>query len=350
MKPWESTCRLDDQQIYEALERMGLVAAGERPALEPMTGGISSVIYRVDMDTGPIVIKHPLPQLRVKKDWFAPVERSRLEVQWIKTAGAIAPGSAPTIVGHDPEHQVFAMAYLDPLTYRVWKGQLRRGEIDPKAAARLGKLLATYHAQTANDAEIAALFDGGAEYFFALRIEAYLLATAAVHPTLAPIIHDIAKTTQDNCKALVHGDFSPKNILMGPDGPVVLDAETANYGDPAFDLAFCLNHLLLKCIWQPHWIEGYMYCFDHILKAYLMDVDWEPAAALERRATHLLPALLLARIDGKSPAEYISEPTQQDFVRKVATDLLHPTSNNRAPDTLADVKLRWHAALKDHFQ
>src|SRR5258706_15623986 len=111
---------------------------------------------------------------------------------------------------------------------------------------------------------------------------------------------------------LVHGDISPKNILIGPAGPVFLEAECAWYGDPAFDLAFCLNHLMLKCLWTPRSASDFLDCFDAMYAAYSAGVTWEPPAILEARAAALLPALFLARVDGKSPVEYLTQDADKD--------------------------------------
>ena len=111
-------------------------------------------------------------------------------------------------------------------------------------------------------------------------------------------------------------------MLIGPGGPIFLDAECAWYGDPAFDLAFCLNHLLLKCLWTPAAASGFLHGFDVLTKAYLAGVSWEPSGALEARAARLLPGLLLARVDGKSPVEYLTDERDKDRVRRVARSLL----------------------------
>jgi aminoglycoside phosphotransferase (APT) family kinase protein len=137
----------------------------------------------------------------------------------------------------------------------------------------------------------------------------------------------------------VHGDVSPKNILCGPHGPVFLDAECAWYGDPAFDLAFCLNHLLLKCAWVPQHAGEFHSCFDALGVAYLRGATWESPAALEARAASLLPGLLLARIDGKSPVEYLQQESSRDRVRHAARSMLQ-----RAPATLAEVRHRWQGS------
>ena len=313
---------MSQDQIYSALTKMGLIVAGQRPRLVPLTGGISSEVYRLDLDRGPVCVKRALAKLKVEQDWYAPVERSAFEVAWIETVSKIAPGSVPEVIGHDPDALMFVMAFLEPDQYPVWKEQLRSGVIDPQTAAGLGALMARLHAATAGQEAIEARFDGSAELFFALRIEPYLLATAAAQPSVAAQIQQIAKTTQATTLALVHGDFSPKNILIGPNGPVILDSETANWGDPAFDLAFCLNHLLLKCVWHPEWTEAYLQCFDALAAAYLKDVNWEPRETLEARAAVLLSAFLLARIDGKSSAEYITKDNDKDFVRAIAMQFL----------------------------
>jgi Ser/Thr protein kinase RdoA (MazF antagonist) len=172
----------------------------------------------------------------------------------------------------------------------------------------------------------------------ALRIDPYLLTAAKAHPDRADRIREIAGLLGRARIALMHGDFSPKNILAGPDGPVILDAETACYGDPAFDLAFCLNHLLLKCVWKPPHTEDYCASFAALRSAYLAMVDWEDPHGLERRASALLPALLLARIDGKSPVEYLTAPRDLEFVRSTARDYLA-----RPELTLEEIRQDWEA-------
>jgi len=150
----------------------------------------------------------------------------------------------------------------------------------------------------------------------------------------------LVETTRTTKLALVHGDVSPKNILAGPTGPVFLDAECAVYGDPAFDLAFCLNHLLLKCLWRPQWRERYLECFAGLSGAYLAGVDWEPRDAMESRAAALLPGLFLARVAGKSPAEYLTDPADCDRVRRAAKPLIES-----APARLAQIAEAWRESL-----
>jgi len=317
--------------VLAFLRGAGLAGAGEAPGATPLTGGVSSDIWKVELRSGPVCVKRALPRLRVAQVWEAPVERNRYEWRWMRAASRIVPGSAPRVLAHD-EAGLFAMEFLESARYPLWKAELREGRADPAFARAVGERLAAIHAATAGDPAIAADFatDAG---FHAIRLEPYLLATARRHADLAPALEALAARTAATHEALVHGDVSPKNILVGPQGPVFLDAECAWYGDPAFDLAFCLNHLLLKCLWVPGAAPRLLECFDALCAGYLSRYG---GAALERRAASLLPGLLLARVDGKSPVEYVTEQAQKERVRRVARELLASP-----PARLSAVRSAW---------
>jgi tRNA A-37 threonylcarbamoyl transferase component Bud32 len=304
-----------------------------------LTGGVSSDIWRVDLPTGPICIKRALAKLRVDADWHAPVERNTYEAGWMRIASLAVPHAVPTLLGQDQATGMLAMTYLPPDRYRLWKTLLHDGIANPGFAASVAETIARVHGATASDPTMAEAFPTDA-IFLSIRLEPYLIATGRVHPDLADRLDGLVAVTLANKRALVHGDVSPKNILSGPEGPVFLDAECAWWGDPAFDLAFCLNHLLLKCLWVSKSQAAFMACFDAMATTYLRHVTWEVAATLEARAAHLLPGLLLARVDGKSPVEYITTEAARDSVRRVARSLLL-----NPPDRLADVAVAWEQEL-----
>jgi aminoglycoside phosphotransferase (APT) family kinase protein len=320
--------------IIAALDRMQLLH-GAVPLGEPLAGGVSSDIWRIDRPSGPICIKRALPKLRVTADWQAPVERNLYEARWMRVANQAVPGATPDLLGQDEASGALAMAYLPADRYPLWKALLREGIVEVAFAAAVGATLGRIHAVSAANPALAQDFptDG---IFYDIRLEPYLIQTGRAHPDMAGRMQQLTDTTLANKWALVHGDVSPKNILCGPDGPVLLDAECAWWGDPAFDLAFCLNHLLLKCVWVPDVRVRLLDSFSALRASYLSHVAWEPADALEARAAHLLPALFLARIDGKSPVEYITLDTQRDSVRSVARRLLADP-----PDRLMDVARAW---------
>lgn len=309
------------EDVGAALARMGLAAPGERVCAVRLTGGVSSDIWRIDLASGPACIKRALPRLRVAADWCAPVERNAYEFAWMQTAQAIVPGVVPELLGADAEAGMFVMRFLDPGTHPLWKARLRDGVADADTARAVGDRLVRIHAATAGDTAVAGRFATD-PIFHSIRLEPYLLAAGRAHPDRADALGALARTTAGTRRALIHGDVSPKNILVGPDGPVFLDAECAWYGDPAFDVAFCLNHLLLKCLWTPPAARGFLACFDSLAGAYRAGVDWEDRDALEARTARLLPGLLLARVDGKSPVEYLTRRSDVDRVRRVARALL----------------------------
>ncbi len=310
-----------ENDILAILRRTGLIGAADEPPMMPLSGGISSDIWRVDLDGGPVCVKRALAKLKVAADWRAPVERNAYEAEWIRVARSAVPSAAPELLARDVAGDALVMRFLDSSTHPLWKAMLAQGHVDPGHAAAVGDRLGRIHAATARRAEIAARFPTD-EIFHDIRLEPYLLATAAKHEDLGGTIRALAQRTAETRLALVHGDVSPKNILIGPDGPVFLDSECAWYGDPAFDLAFCLNHLLLKGLWVPGAGGALLDSFDRLAAAYLALVDWEPREEIEARTATLLPALFLARVDGKSPVEYLTDERDKSRVRATARRFL----------------------------
>ena len=329
-----------DREIIDFLTRSGLVSPGAA-RFERLPGGVSSDIWLVRAAEVSLCVKRALPRLRVAADWRAPVERNAKEAAWIKAVAGFMPQAVPALLAEDPNAGVFAMQYLPPQSFRGWKEQLRLGHVEPATAAEVGRRLALIHGALARSPIAAREFATDA-IFDALRIEPYLLATARAHPDRAAALQRLAEVTLRTKLTLVHGDVSPKNILVGPEGPLFIDAECAWFGDPAFDLAFCLNHLLLKCLWVRWAARRFLAAFDTLIEAYLGAVDWEPAVAIESRTAHLVPGLLLARVDGKSPVEYLTEERDKAVVRRVARSLLaDPT------DRLAEIRQLWAKAIEE---
>ena len=328
-----------DQVMLEALTQAGLLEAAAANRFEPLTGGVSSDIWKITTPERVFCVKRALSKLKVAADWLAPIERNRYEVAWYQVVHNILPGAAPQILYHDEKAMFCAMSYLDPDTHRLWKSELAAGRAEPQHAAQAGECLARIHSATANNESVWAQFPSN-DIFHAIRLEPYLEATANRHPDLKAQLFALSRRTADIRLTLVHGDVSPKNILMGPNGPVFLDAECACIGDPAFDLAFCLNHLLLKCLWNPSAQAGYFACFEAMAQTYLALVDWEAPEEFEARTASLLPGLFLARIDGKSPVEYIRTETDKNHVRRCARQaLLTP------PKRLLDLLAAWQEEL-----
>jgi aminoglycoside phosphotransferase (APT) family kinase protein len=326
--------------IADALRAAGLLPADAALRFVPMTGGVASDIWKVEGGSRPIVVKRALAKLRVAAEWLAPVSRNASEAAWFQAAKAVVPEAVPDVLLHDRKRGLFAMPYFPPERYPVWKALLRDGQIDLSFAALVGRTVARIHDATMDDARLAAAFANDAT-FHAIRLEPYLEATARRHPGVHDALMALSRATLACRQALVHGDVSPKNLLAGPHGPVLLDAECAWYGDPAFDLAFCLNHLLLKCLWNRPAAPRFLAAFDALSHGYFEAHRPTARDEIETRAARLLPALFLARVDGKSPVEYIGADGDRELVRATALPFI------RTPATrLAAVRNSWAAALQ----
>ena len=322
-----------DAEIVAGLRDAGLVGQGE-VVLEPLTGGVSCDVWKVETPGGPIVVKRPLEQLRVAAEWHAPVERGQSEVRWLRRARGVDARIAPEVLAELPVGYAFAMRFLPGCP--VWKDELTAGRVDVDFAGAVGGAIARGDAATANSAADRDAFPTDA-MFRALRVDPFLLFVAQKDAELAPALYALADDLTSRKVALVHGDVSPKNILVSAEGPVFLDAECAVYGDPAFDLAFCATHLLLKSVWLDD--ERLGQSAAALVEAYRAGIDWEDAADLLLRAGKLTAALLLARVEGKSPAPYLTDPDHRRIVRDQARALL------RAPTPLDALVSHWQRTL-----
>ena len=338
---------MDSQELLCRLQKTGRVRSPGATAV-PLAGGVSSEIWLVMDGAERFVVKRALPRLKVREDWFADPGRNTVEYDCLAYLSEVNGGSVPRLLFRDPEAGLFAMEFLDE-GFANWKSELLRGVIRDEDAARTARLMARIHAASWDDSAVQAKFRTWPN-FFALRVESYLLTTGARHPKLRGLFEAEAERLRGSSLALVHGDFSPKNILISRERLVLLDCEAAWFGDPAFDAAFLLNHLFLKAFHLPEWREKFLR---------LAGLGWsEYRARLEEglrlrlglrgewdedfssRIGRLLLMLMLARVDGKSPVEYIVEEPKKDLVRAFVGSML--SANVFAMGELSD---RWRRAL-----
>lgn len=303
----------DASSFLDQLRADGVVRHAEA-RLVPLTGGVSSEIYLVEDGDDRFVVKRALAKLKVAAEWFADVGRNAHEREFVRYVSRFLPTAVPALRDCPEGRDYFAMEFLGD-GFQNWKQLLLKGEASEAHAAQAGELLATIHRQSAGDAEAMRLFDT-MDNFFQLRIEPYLLATGLKHPEFRSLFEAEAKRLAVTRECLVHGDFSPKNILIAGSRMVLLDCEVAWYGDPAFDLAFGLNHFFLKALLHAPGDPGFRSMIHAFWEAYqTMRVTPE----LDARVAHLLLMLMLARVEGKSPVEYLDAPRQElvrAFVRE----------------------------------
>jgi aminoglycoside phosphotransferase (APT) family kinase protein len=302
--------------VQDFLLRSGL-CGGESATCRPLSGGVSSDLWRVDLPGRTICVKRALARLRVADEWHAPLSRNAAEYAWLSFAGRHCPANVPRLLAHDADAGLFAMEFVP---YPVWKAQLLAGRVDIRVSEAVGDVLGRLHRISSEEPAVAQTFAFDAN-FDALRIDPYFRVTARRNPHVADRLRELAERTASTRLALVHGDVSPKNILTGPAGPIFLDAECAWFGDPAFDVAFCVNHLTLKTFVRPERTDELRRAASALLSAHEAHIRWEPADEFGERVATLLPALLLARIDGASPVEYLTD-TDRRVVRSVAAAML----------------------------
>jgi len=308
-------------EVVEYLVRNHRVKSAH-PLVKPMAGGISSDIFLVDDGGEKFVIKRALAQLRSKDAWFADVSRNRVEREYIEYVSSFLPVAVPRILFNDDDGGFFAMEYFGS-GYECWKDQLMAGKCEVSVVESIARSMASIHSHSWKSEECARQFATDAN-FYALRLESYLLTTGSRHPEFNHFFQGEARRIAATKLSLMHGDFTPKNILVGSGREVVLDAEPACYGDPIFDAASTLNHLLLKSLHFAPNAEPYLNLAVAFWTTYQREMG-SRSEGLEDRLIHLLPMMLLARVDGKSPAEYLTDERKKNFIRNFArSELISP--------------------------
>ena len=293
---------------------------GDSPRITELGGGVSNTVLLVETGQRRLVMKQALGKLRVEADWFSDRQRAFREsaaMCWL--APHLPPGSVPEILFEDRENCLFAMAAA-PREAETWKALLMRGEADMPVAEAIARMLAAMVSASWRDADAERLF-GDQTVFDQLRLDPYYRTAAFRHSDLRMQFDRLLRESSSRRVSLVHGDWSPKNFLVSSSGVMAIDFEVTHFGDPSFDSAFLLNHLLLKSFFRPEWsmqFAGLAASFWEVYRAGLPPgCDWMEQATLAH-----LGCLLLARIDGKSPAEYITEPALQEKVRQFARRLI----------------------------
>lgn len=305
---------------HQLLGVLGLSEADESVELQPLKGGVSSDIIRARTRQGTYCVKFALEKLKVAESWHAPTHRNSAEYAWLSFVGRYFPENVPSLFGQNSELGGFAMECISGNNVRNWKSDLLKNGPHTGDSEAVGTILGEIHSLSARKKLNAGDF-GSLSDFTSLRLEPYLLRLLQVYPELFVTIRNLVQRTSSKKIALVHGDVSPKNILFRDGTPILLDSECATLGDPAFDAAFCINHLVLKAIHLPSFRRSCLEAAGEFWTAYRSAIDWEPSELCEARVATLLPALLLARVDGKSPVEYLGDPGKK-FARSFSIELL----------------------------
>jgi 5-methylthioribose kinase len=303
------------------LSSRGLVQEGE-VTLRQLGGGVSNIVLLIEWARRPDcrwVAKQALGKLRVKDDWRSERGRVFREAEAMQALHPLLGDSIPRVIHIDRENFLFLMTAA-PADSTVWKDSLLGGDVSPAVAREAGRLLARMIAAAPAGGPLQRRFEDRA-VFEQLRIDPYYRTAAMRNPAVAGELRELIADSWETQTALVHGDYSPKNMLVRGDHITLIDFEVVHWGDPAFDSGFLLNHLLLKALHQPQFLQLYIEAAREFWKAL---TTFAPAAGrnFERMTTRHVGALMLARIDGKSPVEYIQDEATKERVRRLAKRIL----------------------------
>lgn len=302
------------------LRQTGRISDSEQLAIHTLSGGVSNKTVLVETSSGNAwVLKQALSKLRVKVDWFSDPARIEREAEGIRWLERLAPqGTITPLVFEDRQHHLLAMqAVRKP--HDNWKTLLLNGQLDSPYVTQFGELLGTIHRRGwENRSELSAVFTDRS-FFESLRLEPYYQYSGNQVPQAAEFMKELIADTRGRSLTLVHGDYSPKNVLIHQQHLILLDHEVIHFGDPAFDLGFSLAHLLSKAHHMKPLRRQFADATLIYWEAYRTALGLVPwASDLEAFAVRHTLACLLARVSGRSTLEYFDESERERQRRAVA--------------------------------
>lgn len=302
------------------LRTRGYIGPGEA-RVEALGGGVSNAVLRITTSERSFVLKQSRPRLRTRDAWFSDLDRVYREQQVMQLLyPPLPPLTVPEVLFADQTNYMFAMSHA-PAEARPWKDDLLAGLTDSALAEQAGLVLGRMHQATSESEAAHGLADP--TVFIQLRIDPFYRRVQERRPEVAAAVESLVEQMLSRKEALCHGDYTPKNMLIHAAGFTLVDYETAYFGDPAMDLGLFLCHLLLKAFKNPALRQGYFALTRAFWSRYDKEVRFRPIAELTARGIGHCAACLLARIDGTSPVDYLSEEAKREAVRRLARRLLH---------------------------
>ena len=306
-------------ELLEYLRSVGCLEPGESVDVNVLSGGVSGRTVLVNwVDKAPWVIKQAREQLQVPGDWHADPLRIEREADAMRVLNDILETRrVPKLVFQDRPHGLIAMQAV-PEPFHNWKSMLMEGKVVDEHVIDFAQLIATIHIRSYQERQDVRACLQDMSFFEELRVEPYYTETKISHPELGSFFDHLVAEMRSNRITFVHGDYSPKNILVTPEGCVLIDHETAHWGDPAFDIGFAMTHFLAKALHLRSHRDVFEAAAHLFWRSYSDAVSGELwIDGLERRVARHLAACLLARVDGKSPLEYLVL-ADQDYLRRGA--------------------------------
>jgi 5-methylthioribose kinase len=318
----------------EYLRARDHLAPGESASARELSGGVSNTVVHIARSGGnDLVLKQGRPQLNVAEPWYCSVERIWREVDVLRLCSTLIRGSGgnapfkvdvPRLLFEDRENYLYAMTAA-PAEHVVWKNDLLSGLARGDVSHSCGTLLGTLHAKSWHDAAVARRLDDR-QFFEDLRLDPYYRQIRRVHGSLAAHIERLIDSVWKERHCLVHGDFSPKNLLVHGDRLTLIDFEVGHYGDPAFDLGFFLSHLALKAYYHAPRGGIFFDLIDSFWSGYCAEITTVISPieldALIQRGILNFAGCALARLDGKSKIDYLDDRTRLDAMRELCRTVI----------------------------
>lgn len=314
-------------QLLQYLRATKRIAPDESPAIRVLAGGVSNRTVLVERPGGESwVMKQALEKLRVKADWFSSPLRIHREAQGLRHLEKLAPpGTITPLIFEDHEHHLLAMQAV-PQPHENWKTLLLAGDVRSDHVRQFAELLGTIHRRGYEQRETVAKEFEDRSFFETLRLEPYYEFASQHVPDATEFLHALVRDTREARFTIVHGDYSPKNVLIHKGKLVLLDHEVIHFGDGAFDVGFALTHLLSKAHHLPAHREDFLNAAREFWRVYDRLMSPLPCyAGLEERSVKHTLACLLARVAGRSPLEYLNEAerrTQQRTMLALSTKFI----------------------------
>lgn len=289
----------------------GYISSTTHLELNLLTGGVSNKTVLVRFSDGESwVIKQALEKLLVEQDWFCDPARLKVEYLAMKWLNGILPeGYVPKPVFFDEKENLMGMEAVRQPHFNL-KSKLMEGEVKLAHFETLGYVLGTVHQKSQTD-EKAKTWFSDRTFYEILRIEPYYRFSAARSSDFQPFFEALIQDTYATTKTIVHGDFSPKNILIYKDQLVLLDHEVMHFGDPAFDVGFMLTHLISKAHHFERYRQQFLKAallFWHTYTSHFSDISESD----ENRMVRHTIGCMIARVLGRSPLEYLTKNEKEN--------------------------------------
>lgn len=309
------------ENLLQYLLEKDLITDSQKVQVHYFSGGVSGTVAMVCGNEGKMLVKQAMGKLKVRDLWECDPKRIQVEHNALLVYEKIIPDCVPRPISYDEKNYIMIREAV-PEDWHMWKEELLDGELNYQVAEKAIRALFTIHNRTAASDEARAQFRDS-QFFYFLRINPYIEHVVEKYPFLKNRAQQVIDFLMDQKIALIHGDYSPKNILTRDAQICILDMEVAYFGNPCFDVAFFANHFLLKAVRRKEWGPGYLAMLRYMMRLYFSNITYMDPTTVEEQTVRTLGFLFLARIDGKSPVEYLTNENDKELVRKLAVTMLN---------------------------